>query len=112
MAQRSQSDLTKIGMEGFALIDQYYGRKSRPQFSSSTPPSSAANFVQNQQISHYRFYPQESYFRYHQPKEESQIVRITEVSTTEGILIRRSSTANERPSSAAAKPFRFPNYNY
>ena len=30
MATQAKADLVKIGMEGFALLDEYYGRSRRP----------------------------------------------------------------------------------
>ncbi|KAF3969842.1 hypothetical protein CMV_006400 [Castanea mollissima] len=30
MASQARTDLVKIGMEGFALLDEYYGRSRRP----------------------------------------------------------------------------------
>nr|POE53896.1 hypothetical protein CFP56_27582 [Quercus suber] len=30
MASQAEQDLVKIGMEGFALLDEYYGRSRRP----------------------------------------------------------------------------------
>ncbi|KAI5650843.1 hypothetical protein M9H77_36848 [Catharanthus roseus] len=86
MAPRTQSDLVKIGMDGFNLIDEYFGRKSynnRTKASSVSPASASpqtANFPANQNVSHYRYYPQESYYRYH--PQESQVVRISKVSST------------------------------
>ncbi|KAI5650845.1 hypothetical protein M9H77_36850 [Catharanthus roseus] len=105
MAPRSQTELVKIGMEGFSLIDEYFGRKNynnKPQASSASATQRANygnNFPANQHISHYRHYPQESYYRYH--PQESQLVRISKVSSTETTVFK----------SNYESPFLMPNYN-
>lgn len=75
MAPRSQSDLVRIGMEGFSLIDEYLGRK---------PSSSSANYKPkvSSNIYRYNYYPpsQESY--YYQPQEPNKVVRVTNRSSS------------------------------
>ncbi|KAL3505693.1 hypothetical protein ACH5RR_031075 [Cinchona calisaya] len=76
----SQSDLVKIAMEGFALIDEYYPRKSRahriPPPTPPPPPPPIANFRQQQLVlCNHRYQPQEPCTGY--PPKESKTVRVT-----------------------------------
>ncbi|KAL3505692.1 hypothetical protein ACH5RR_031074 [Cinchona calisaya] len=65
-----QPDLVDIGIEGFALIDQYFGRKSRAHHIPPPPPPTT-----NFQLCNHRYQPQEPCTGY--PPKESKPVRVT-----------------------------------
>lgn len=83
-----KADLAKIGMEGFAMIDQFFGKQA-------VKPRARQNPVQHQHkrtaargrqpVNQYIYYPQESHVHYESP-----------VFATEGTVIR-SNGAHEGP---------------
>lgn len=90
----SQSDLVKIGIEGFAIIDEFFGTKSNnnhvlppspPQRAPAAPAAATTFHASHPQICHYRYQPQESYLLY-QPQEPIT-VRVTKGFATEATVV-------------------------
>jgi hypothetical protein len=88
MARRSQADLIKIGKEGFELIDECFGQptRKRSQAPVSVVAQRATPFQANPQVSHHRYHPKESYYRYQYQPQESHVVRVSKVYTADATV--------------------------